>query len=84
MARLIDADALLERLKGTPRYFDVKYDIEEMPVVTEAEIRNKTIDELLNRTEKNIDVFIGINGYLTGLDFRRILHGVVEQLKGSE
>jgi hypothetical protein len=31
MARLIDADALLEKMKGTPRYFDVKFDIEEMP-----------------------------------------------------
>lgn len=29
--RYIDADALLERMKRTPRYFDLKFDIEEMP-----------------------------------------------------
>lgn len=31
MPRYIDADELLERMKRTPRYFDVKHDIEEMP-----------------------------------------------------
>ena len=31
--RLIDADALLEKLAKTPRYFTVKFDIEEQPTV---------------------------------------------------
>ena len=31
MPRYIDADALLERMKHTPRYFDIKFDIEQMP-----------------------------------------------------
>ena len=35
--RLIDAGALLERLKGTARYFDLKYDIVNAPTIIEAE-----------------------------------------------
>lgn len=35
--RLVDADALLEKMKGTPRYFDVKFDIEEMPTAYDVE-----------------------------------------------
>ena len=31
--RLIDADAFLEKMKRTSRYFDVVFDIEEMPTV---------------------------------------------------
>ena len=31
--RLIDADALLEKMKRTSRYFDVLFDVEEMPTV---------------------------------------------------
>ena len=34
--RLIDADALLEQMKRTNRYFNVKFDIEEAPTI-EAE-----------------------------------------------
>ena len=37
MSRFIDADALLEKLKSTPRYFDVKHDIEEMPTAYDVE-----------------------------------------------
>lgn len=33
MSRLIDADALLERMKRTNRYFNVKFDIDEAPTV---------------------------------------------------
>lgn len=33
MARLIDADALLEKLKKTDRYFSVKFDIAEAPTI---------------------------------------------------
>lgn len=34
--RLIDADALLEKLIKTPRYFDLKFDIDNAPTI-EAE-----------------------------------------------
>lgn len=36
--RLIDADALLEKMKRTSRYFDVLFDIEEMPTVDAVEV----------------------------------------------
>lgn len=50
--RLIDADALLERMKRTNRYFNVKFDIDEAPTVDaapvvrcgECERRNKSAD----------------------------------------
>ena len=31
--RLIDADAFLEKMKRTSRYFDVVFDVEEMPTI---------------------------------------------------
>lgn len=36
--RLIDADAFLERMKGTDRYFSIKFDIEEQPTVDAVEV----------------------------------------------
>ena len=33
---LIDRGALLDKLKGTSRYFNVKYDIEEAPTIIEG------------------------------------------------
>ena len=36
--RLIDADAFLEKMKRTSRYFDVKFDIEEMPTIDAVEV----------------------------------------------
>ena len=36
--RLIDADAFLEKMKRTSRYFDVVFDVEEMPTVDAVEI----------------------------------------------
>ena len=38
MARLIDADAFLEKMKRTSRYFDVVFDVEEMPTVDAVEV----------------------------------------------
>jgi hypothetical protein len=35
--RLIDADALLERLIKTSRYFDLKFDIDAAPTIVPAE-----------------------------------------------
>ena len=54
MVKLIDANALLAKLKGTPRYFDLKHDIEEMPTVTEADIRAKAIEEFAEKCKSNI------------------------------
>lgn len=36
--RLIDADALLEKMKRTSRFFDVKFDIEEMPTIDAVQV----------------------------------------------
>lgn len=36
--RLIDADALLKKMKRTNRYFDVLFDVEEMPTVDAVEV----------------------------------------------
>lgn len=47
MSRLIDADALLEKLKGTPRYFEVKHDIEEMPTAY-------NVEKVLERLESEV------------------------------
>ena len=38
MARLIDADAFLEKMKRTSRYFDVVFDVEEMPTVDAVKV----------------------------------------------
>lgn len=35
--RLIDGDALKEKMKGTQRYFHIKYDIDEAPPIIEAD-----------------------------------------------
>ena len=45
MERYIDADELLARMKRTPRYFDVKHDIEAMP--TADVVPRSEYDELL-------------------------------------
>ena len=36
--RLIDADAFLEKMKRTSRYFDAVFDVEEMPTVDAVEV----------------------------------------------
>ena len=36
--RLIDADASLEKMKRTSRYFDVMFDVEEMSTVDAVEV----------------------------------------------
>ena len=36
--RLIDADDFLEKMKRTSRYFDVVFDVEEMPTVDAVEV----------------------------------------------
>lgn len=35
--RLIDADALADKMKKTPRYFDVKFDLDDAPTIVPAE-----------------------------------------------
>ena len=41
--RLIDADAFLEKMKRTSRYFDVVFDVEEMPTVDAVEVVRKPV-----------------------------------------
>ena len=36
--RMIDADAFLEKMKRTSRYFDAVFDVEEMPTVDAVEV----------------------------------------------
>ena len=36
--RLIDADVFLEKMKRTSRYFDVVFDVEDMPTVDAVEV----------------------------------------------
>ena len=36
--RLIDADAFLEKMKRTSRYFNMVFDVEEMPTVDAVEV----------------------------------------------
>lgn len=36
--RLIDADVLLEKMKKTDRYFNIKFDIEDAPTVDAVEV----------------------------------------------
>ena len=36
--RLIDVDAFLKKMKRTSRYFDVKFDIEEMPTIDAVQV----------------------------------------------
>ena len=36
--RLIDADAFLKKMKKTSRYFDVRFDIAEMPTIDAAPV----------------------------------------------
>ena len=42
MAEYIDREAFLEHMKGTNRYFDVKFDIEEFPA---ADVVPKSVFE---------------------------------------
>lgn len=37
--RLIDADALIEKMMGTSRYFDVKFDIESAPTIEVEDLK---------------------------------------------
>lgn len=43
--RLIDADALLERMKRTIRYFNIKFDIEEAPTIEAEPVRHGRWDD---------------------------------------
>lgn len=40
--RLIDADALLDRMMGTARYFSVKYDIDEAPTIDVEDLKESS------------------------------------------
>lgn len=38
--RLIDADALLDKMMGTSRYFSIKYDIDEAPTIEVEDLKD--------------------------------------------
>ena len=63
--RLIDANALLEKLKKTSRYFTVKFDIEEAPTVDAVEVvRCKDcISHKLNGRCALLDIVMGGNDF---------------------
>lgn len=56
--RLIDADALLERMKRTSRYFNVKFDIEDAPTI---EVEPKWV-RAEDRKPKD---FVSVLGHMT-------------------
>lgn len=70
--RLIDVDAFLEKMKRTSRYFDVKFDIEEMPTIDAVPvvrckdcIRRYDTDEcpMCHLIEGQYDEYTNGNGY---------------------
>ena len=52
MSRLIDADALLEKMRRTNRYFSIKFDIEDAPTAYDvdrvAEQLKKCLDQIVD------------------------------------
>lgn len=52
MSRLIDADALLEKMKRTNRYFSIKFDIEEAPTAYDVD---KVVEHLKKCCESVTD-----------------------------
>lgn len=70
--RLIDADALLEKMKQTYRYFDIKFDVEEAPTIDAVPvvrckdcIRRYDTDEcpMCHLSEGKYDEYTNGNGY---------------------
>jgi hypothetical protein len=51
--RLIDADALLEKMKRTYRYFNIKFDVEEAPTIDAVPVvRCKNCKQFLEYTRE--------------------------------
>ena len=74
--RLIDANALLDKLIKTSRYFDVKFDIEEAPTVDAVEVvhgkwltwKEQFPKTILNNTE-TLGVFCSVCKMYADNDF---------------
>ena len=47
--RLIDADALLESLIKTPRYFDLKFDIDNAPTIGDVQVYHARGSKILGK-----------------------------------
>ena len=60
--RLIDANALLEKLKKTSRYFTVKFDIEEVPTVDAVEVVRCAQCKHFKRNLENDTYCSSVNG----------------------
>lgn len=89
MKEFIDKGAFLEKMKRTPRYFDVKFDIEEMPTATEAEIRNKAITEFAEKLKEKAEKILKNPDIM--LDCKkctiwkvRDIDEIAEQMKGEK
>ena len=59
--RLIDADAFLEKMKRTSRYFDVVFDVEEMPTVDAVEVVR--CKDCVSHNICKFEQFQGLNGF---------------------
>lgn len=78
MMRLGDLDALSEKMKGTNRYFDIKFDIDEMPtidpetlpIVKELRAEVKRLNKGIESLSKNVEIAY------------KQRDGAVEQLRG--
>lgn len=61
--RLIDADALLEKMKRTYRYFDIKFDVEEAPTIDAVPVvRCKNCKQFLEYTREYAQTVDGADG----------------------
>lgn len=64
MMRLGDLDALSEKMKGTNMYFDIKFDIDEMPtidpetlpIVKELRAEVKRLNKGIESLSKNVEI----------------------------
>ena len=59
--RLIDANAFLEKMKRTSRYFDVVFDVEEMPTVDAVEVVR--CKDCVSHNICKFEQFQGLNGF---------------------
>lgn len=66
--RLIDADAFLEKMKRTSRYFDVVFDVDEIPTVDAVEVVRcrdcKHCDPENHHCDRMITVYVDITAPL--------------------
>lgn len=80
--RLIDADALLEDLKKTGRYFQAKFDIENAPTVVRTDRPCVIINDMvIYITQGHIDALIE---YEKAEMLRDITYRMINEVKENE